>query len=80
MVKRLYKRSGVIKLLSGNPLSGPIVLKEGQERVIFGVVTYIINEAKLICLCPGCCQFLLCVLQKGTTAGSEAFTGNRSLR
>ena len=46
MVKRLYKRSGVIKLLSENPLNEPIVLKEGQELVIFGVVTYVINEAK----------------------------------
>lgn len=46
MVKRLYKRSGVIKLLSENPLNAPIVLEEGQELVIFGVVTYVINEAK----------------------------------
>jgi DNA polymerase V len=46
MVKRLFKRSGVIKLLSENPLNDPIVLKEGQELVIFGVVTYVINEAK----------------------------------
>jgi DNA polymerase V len=46
MVKRLYKRSGVIKLLSENPLHEPIVLQEGQELVIFGVVTYVINEAK----------------------------------
>jgi DNA polymerase V len=46
MVKRLYKRSGVIKLLSENPLNEPITLKEGQELVIFGVVTYVICEAK----------------------------------
>lgn len=46
MVKRLYKRSGVIKLLSENPLNAPIILEEGQELVIFGVVTYVINEAK----------------------------------
>ena len=46
MVKRLYKRSGVIKLLSENPDHAPIVLQEGQELVIFGVVTYVINEAK----------------------------------
>jgi DNA polymerase V len=46
MVKRLYKRSGVIKLLSENPVHSPIVLKEGQELVIFGVVTYVINEAR----------------------------------
>ena len=46
MVKRLYKRNGVIKLLSENPLNAAIVLQEGQELVIFGVVTYVINEAK----------------------------------
>lgn len=46
MVKRLYKRSGVVKLLSENPDNPPIVLEEGQELVIFGVVTYVINEAK----------------------------------
>ncbi|SCX88934.1 LexA family transcriptional regulator [Nitrosospira sp. Nsp13] len=46
MVKRLYKRNGVLKLLSENPNNAPIVLKEGQELVIFGVVTYVINEAK----------------------------------
>lgn len=46
MVKRLYKRNGVIKLLSENPNNAPIVLEEGQELVIFGVVTYVISEAK----------------------------------
>jgi DNA polymerase V len=46
MVKRLFKRSGVIKLLSENPVNEPIVLEEGQELIIFGVVTYVINEAK----------------------------------
>jgi DNA polymerase V len=46
MVKRLYKRSGVVKLLSENPDNAPIVLQEGQELVIFGVVIYVINEAK----------------------------------
>jgi hypothetical protein len=29
-----------------NPLNVPIVLEEEQELVIFGVVTYVINEAK----------------------------------
>ena len=46
MVKRLYKRSGVVELLMQNPDNAPIVLEEGQELVIFGVVTYVINEAK----------------------------------
>ncbi|PTR17584.1 DNA polymerase V [Nitrosospira sp. Nsp2] len=46
MVKRLYQRSGVIKLLSENPLNEHTILKGGQELVILGVVTYVINEAK----------------------------------
>ena len=46
MVKRLYKRNGVIKLLSENPLNAPIILEEGQQLITFGVVTYVINEAK----------------------------------
>jgi DNA polymerase V len=43
---RTQERSGVIKLLSENPDNAPIVLEEGQELVIFGVVTYVIKEAK----------------------------------
>jgi DNA polymerase V len=46
MVKRLYKRGHVVKLLSENPEHAPIVLAEGQELVIFGVVTYVIHQPK----------------------------------
>lgn len=38
-VKRLYRRGGVIKLLAENSLYPPIVIKEGEELVIWGVVT-----------------------------------------
>lgn len=44
MVKRLFKRGSVVKLLSENPEYAPIELIEGQELVIFGVVTYVIHE------------------------------------
>lgn len=38
-VKRLYRRGGVVKLIAENPLFPPIVLKDGEELVIWGVVT-----------------------------------------
>ena len=46
MVKRLYKRGDVIKLLSEHPEHPPITFSEGQELVIFGVVTYVIHQPK----------------------------------
>jgi DNA polymerase V len=46
MVKRLYKRGNVVKLLSENPEHPPIEFLEGQELVIFGVVTYVIHQPK----------------------------------
>jgi DNA polymerase V len=36
-VKRLFRRGGVIKLIAENPLYPPIVVKVGQELVIWGV-------------------------------------------
>lgn len=45
MVKRLYKRGAVVKLLSDNPAYAPITLTEGQELIIWGVVTYVISAA-----------------------------------
>lgn len=45
MVKRLYKHAGVVKLLSENPAYAPITLTEGQELIIWGVVTYVITAA-----------------------------------
>lgn len=46
MVKRLYRRMGVIKLLSENPAYAPIEFQEGQELIVFGVVTYVIHQAQ----------------------------------
>jgi DNA polymerase V len=45
MVKRLYKRGNVVKLLSENPAHAPIEFSEGQELIIWGVVTYVISQA-----------------------------------
>ena len=44
MVKRLYKRGSTVRLLSANPAYAPIEFTEGQELVIFGVVTYVIHQ------------------------------------
>jgi DNA polymerase V len=38
-VKRLHRRGGVVKLIAENPLFPPIVVKDGQELLIWGVVT-----------------------------------------
>ncbi len=38
-VKRLYRRGGVVKLIAENPLYPPIVVKDGEELLIWGVVT-----------------------------------------
>lgn len=46
MVKRLYKRGNTVKLLSENPMFAPIEFTEGQELVVFGVVTYVIHQPK----------------------------------
>jgi DNA polymerase V len=39
-VKRLYKRGQTVKLLAENTSFPPIILKEGQELRIWGVVTF----------------------------------------
>jgi DNA polymerase V len=46
MVKRLYKRGAVVKLLSDSddPLHKPIVFTEEQELSVFGVVTFVIHK------------------------------------
>lgn len=46
IVKRLYKRGGVVKLLSENQAMDypPILFGDGQELVIFGVVKNAINN------------------------------------
>jgi len=46
MVKRLYKRGNVVKLLSEHLDHAPITFSEGQELTIFGVVTYVIHQPK----------------------------------
>lgn len=46
MVKRLYKRGNVVKLISEHPDHAPITFSEGQELTIFGVVTYVIHQPK----------------------------------
>ena len=44
IVKRLYKRAGVVKLLSEPEAAyPPIVMQEGQELIIWGVVTHAIT-------------------------------------
>ena len=45
-VKRLFKRAGKIELRSENPQYPPIQFKEGQELLIFGVVTNSIHPTK----------------------------------
>ena len=46
VIKRLYKRGNVVKLLSENDAYAPIEFEEGQELIIFGVVEYAINPTK----------------------------------
>lgn len=46
VVKRLYKRGNVVKLLSENPIYPPITFSEGQELIVQGVVTYVIHQPK----------------------------------
>jgi DNA polymerase V len=43
-VKRLYRRDGQISLEASNPDFPPIVLQEGQELAVWGVVTRIIKS------------------------------------
>ncbi|MBU3735811.1 MAG: translesion error-prone DNA polymerase V autoproteolytic subunit [Methylobacterium sp.] len=45
-VKRLYQKRGKVKLLPENPEFPVIELKEGQELVVFGVVTNVIHPVK----------------------------------
>lgn len=46
MVKRLYRRGSVVKLLSESDDSAhkPVTFTEEQELVVFGVVTYVIHK------------------------------------
>ena len=38
-VKRLHRRGGVVKLIAENPIYPHIVVKDGEELMIWGVVT-----------------------------------------
>lgn len=38
-VKRLHRRGGVVKLIAENPIYPPIMVKDGEELEIWGVVT-----------------------------------------
>jgi DNA polymerase V len=38
-VKRLHRRGGVVKLVAENPIYPPLVVKDGEELTIWGVVT-----------------------------------------
>jgi DNA polymerase V len=46
VIKRLYRRGGVVRLLSENPAHAPIEFNEGQELTIFGVVEYVVNRLR----------------------------------
>ena len=43
-LKRLYKRGGVVKLVAENPLYPAIVIREGDDFQIWGVVTATIRK------------------------------------
>lgn len=45
-VKQLYKRNGQVKLKTGNPTFADITFKEGQQLVIWGVVSHAIKTFK----------------------------------
>jgi len=44
IVKRLYKRAGLIKLMSENPIYPPLVIKERDDFAVWGVVTDSIHK------------------------------------
>jgi DNA polymerase V len=44
IVKRLYQRAGLIKLISENPIYPPLVIKERDDFAIWGVVTNSVHK------------------------------------
>lgn len=42
-VKRLHKRAGQVQLRSENPAYAPITITEGEELLIWGVVTNVVH-------------------------------------
>ena len=53
IVKRLYKRAGLVKLVSENPIYPPIVIKVNDEFAIWGLVT---NSIHKLCWLLGACN------------------------
>jgi DNA polymerase V len=45
-VKRFYKKRGVFRLVPENPNYHPILIKEGDEFIIWGVVAHVLNELR----------------------------------
>ena len=43
-VKRFYRRGGVVKLIAENLIYPPIVIKEGDDFSVWGVVTYNLHK------------------------------------
>jgi DNA polymerase V len=43
-VKRFYRRGGVVKLVAENLIYPPIVIKEGDDFSVWGVVTYNLHK------------------------------------
>ena len=44
IVKRLYQRAGLIKLVSENPIYPALVIKEGDDFAVWGVVTNSVHK------------------------------------
>ena len=44
IVKRLYQRAGLVKLISENPIYPPIVIKEKDDFAVWGLVTNSIHK------------------------------------
>jgi len=44
IVKRLHKRAGVVKLVSENPIYPALVIKEGDDFAVWGVVTNSVHK------------------------------------
>lgn len=43
-IKRLYQQAGQIKLQAANPQFSDLMFKEGQELVVWGVVTWVLKN------------------------------------
>ncbi|NDB82494.1 MAG: DNA polymerase V [Alphaproteobacteria bacterium] len=43
-VKRLYKKNGILKLVAENPNYSDLIIEEGQDLLVWGVVTRVIHQ------------------------------------